>query len=369
MNKMYRFVVAGVLLSGAALPAVAQDAASAAPTQPAAEPWSMTWSDPEFGAIAGAMIGHWRTTTAVAEFADPSQSAEVVMSIAPARLSELPDALYVESARADSLAKPYRAAFLQFYRRQGKIRLRTLEVRGPNNPVINMLVGLGAVPEFLPDVPRDDLIATLDLEVAKSGGGWVGETPYPYPTAVGGAVEMTSRMKITADRIETADRGFGADGAVLWGPGKGESYTFERVEAPFGVERRDDGLIIITLHDDPSTVVAEPGDRIAFQYSGWLTNGRLFDSSRRVGRQPMEYGLPGTLIPGWMVATKDMSEHDWRKFIVPPEMAYGEGSAAGGVIPPHSTLIFEAECVGTTDGPAMPEFIHPKPAPEPEPGS
>ncbi len=360
MKKVNLCVLAGLLLAGLPLAATAQDAEPGPAQPPVVEPWSMTWTEPEFEAIAGALVGNWQTTGEVAEFGNPDESAVVVMSICPARLTELPDALYIECARADSLGKPYRSAFLQLYRRQGAIRLRTLEVRGAGNPILNLLAGLWATPDFLPDIARDELIATLDLELVKAGAGWVGETPYPYPTAVGGAVEMTSRMKITADRIETADRGFAADGGVLWGPGEGENYVFERIDAPFSVERRENGLVIITINEDSSTVVPEPGDRVAFAYSGWLTTGRLFDTSRHANRQPLEYTLPGSLIPGWMMATKDMSERDWRKFIVPSALGYGPSSAAGGAIPPDSTLVFEAECVGVTDGPPLPEV---QPAP------
>lgn len=353
--KMTRVLAfAASLLAGVPLAATAQDAG--APAQPEAQPeaqseadaqpWSMTWTEPVFEQLAQQIIGSWKTTGPVDEFGDPSQQAEVLMSVSPAKLSQLPDAMYVECARADSPERPYRQAFLQLYRRQGEIRLRTLEVRGAGNPVSGMLVGLWAAPDLIPDVPRDDLIATLDLQFSKAGAGWVGETPYPYPTAVGGAVEMTSRMKLGGDRIETSDRGYGADGAVLWGPAKDESYVFERVDPYVSVDRRKSGVVIITLKDNTETTPFADGDRVAFQYTGWLTDGRMFDTSRRPNRNPLTYVSPsGSIIPGWQIATEGMSEGDWRKFVLPSKLAYGPNSAARGAIPPNSTLVFEAECV------------------------
>ncbi|MCC7390130.1 MAG: FKBP-type peptidyl-prolyl cis-trans isomerase [Phycisphaerales bacterium] len=360
MRMTPKLAVVAALLAGAPL-ASAQDAvADAQPASPAA-PWSMTWTDPVFEQIAGLMIGSWKTTGPVGEFADPTRQAEVVMSIAPAKLSGLPDALYVETARADSPEQPYRSAFVQFYRRQGEVRLRTLEVRAPGNPVISMMVGLWVKPEFLPDVPRNDLIATLDLQFDKGATGWAGQTPYPYPTAVGGAVEMTSSMELGGDRIRTADRGYGADGAVLWGPAEGEAYEFVRTDPYFSARWDDRGATIITLRDNAETKPYAPGDRVAFQYSGWVTTGRLFDTSRRPGKNPLSYIVPsGSLIPGWAVGTDGMSLGDWCKFIVGPELGYGPRSAAGGGIPPNSTLVFEAECVMVEEQAIkLPEVINP----------
>lgn len=350
MKKTHSLALAGLLFLGLPVAAFAQDDAPAA-AQPTAELEGMTWSDPAFAEIAEMMIGSWQTTAPVAQADDPTQASAVVMSIAPAKMSELPDALYIETARSDSIDKPYRSAFLQFYRRQGAIRMRTLEVRAPGAPINNLLIGLWAAPEFIPAIPRDAMIATLDLEFTKVGDAWVGQTPYPYPTAVGGAVEMTSEMRIEEGGIQTADRGIAADGSVAWGASAGDNYTFAPIDSPFAVDRRDNGLVVITLRDNTESDPFSQGDRVAFQYSGWLTNGRLFDTSRRQGKQPYSYAVaPGSSIAGWMMATEGMSQGDWRKFIVPSALGYGERSAARGAIPANSTLVFEAELVSVRAG-------------------
>jgi len=64
--------------------------------------------------------------------------------------------------------------------------------------------------------------------------------------------------------------------------------------------------------------------------------------------------LPGQLIQGWKLAVDGMGKGDWRKFILPPDLGYGLSGAGGGVIPPQSTLIFEAACVNVAPPPPPP---------------
>ncbi len=337
MRRMHVLAAGAALAAPALAPAWAQDAEPRAQAAPA----PITWSEPEFGRIAGALSGSWKTTEAVGE----EEPVEICMSIAPVRLEALPDAMYVEIARADSLDRPYTRSFFQLYRRQGAIRMRTLELRDPNSDLQNMVTGLWTVPEHMPQIQMEALRGTLDLEIVASGGGWVGETPYPYPNATKGAVEMTSNITIAPDRLETADRGYDADGNVVWGSSEGESYVFERIEPYFQVERTELGVVSITLHDDTTEPAFGDGDSVAFQYTGWLTDGTMFDTSRRQGKRPLQYQVPGSLIEGWKLATEGMSKGDWRKFIVPAELGYGPSGAGGGMIPPNATLIFEAELV------------------------
>lgn len=347
MRAIASFAGLGLML--AATVCIAQNEAGPAADAPSASGetsgQSVSWSDPEFERIAAALSGTWKTTGQVSEFGDASQSSEVVMAIAPVTLSELPDALLVETARADSPARPYRHAILQLYRRQGEIRMRTLEIRDPNSNVHNLLVGLWAAPEYMPDLPVSAFIGTLDLAIEPSGSGFTASTPYPYPTAMGGAVEMTSEMTLSGDQLRTEDRGYDADGNVVWGAGEDDAYVFQRADHPFQVETSEIGLTTITLYEDTTTEPAGSGDQVAFQYSGWLTTGTMFDTSRRQGGRPLQYKLPGDPIEGWKLGTEGMSQGDWRKLIVPSSLGYGNSSAAGGRIPAGSTLIFEAECV------------------------
>lgn len=89
--------------------------------------------------------------------------------------------------------------------------------------------------------------------------------------------------------------------------------------------------------------VASKGNSIAVHYTGWLTNGNKFDSSKD-RNQPFEFTLGAKqVISGWDKGVENMKVGGKRKLTIPPEMAYGETGAGGGVIPPNATLIFEVE--------------------------
>jgi len=85
------------------------------------------------------------------------------------------------------------------------------------------------------------------------------------------------------------------------------------------------------------------GDKISVHYTGWLTNGKKFDSS--VDRkEPLVFQIGiGKVIKGWDQGVITMKVGGKRKLTIPPELAYGNQNIGGGLIPPKSTLIFEVE--------------------------
>lgn len=83
------------------------------------------------------------------------------------------------------------------------------------------------------------------------------------------------------------------------------------------------------------------GDFVSVHYTGWLTNGKKFDSS--VDRnESFNFKLgDGQVIAGWDKGVEGMKRGEKRKLTIPSKLAYGEFGA--GPIPPDATIIFEIE--------------------------
>ncbi len=90
---------------------------------------------------------------------------------------------------------------------------------------------------------------------------------------------------------------------------------------------------------------ARTGQSVKVHSTGWLTNGKKFDSSLDAGR-PFDFTLgAGQVIKGWDQGIAGMKVGGKRQLRIPPDLAYG---AAGypPIIPPNSTLIFDVELLG-----------------------
>lgn len=107
------------------------------------------------------------------------------------------------------------------------------------------------------------------------------------------------------------------------------------------------GLKYIVV-DKGSGVHAENEKSVEVHYTGYLTSGKIFDSSRDRG-EPLEFTLGvGKVIKGWDEGIALMSVGDKLKLIIPPDLAYGK-KGAGDVIPPNSTLIFDVELMSVSE--------------------
>jgi FKBP-type peptidyl-prolyl cis-trans isomerase len=87
---------------------------------------------------------------------------------------------------------------------------------------------------------------------------------------------------------------------------------------------------------------AKAGDTVEVHYTGWLKNGKKFDSSLD-RKEPFSFKLgAGQVIKGWDEGVAGMKVGGKRKLTIPPELGYGS-RGAGDAIPPNSELIFEVE--------------------------
>lgn len=92
--------------------------------------------------------------------------------------------------------------------------------------------------------------------------------------------------------------------------------------------------------------VAKEGSRVRVHYTGWLTNGKKFDSSVDAG-QPFDFRIGnGEVIKGWEEGVAGMRVGGKRQLRIPPDLAYGAEGTPGGPIPPNATLIFDVQLLG-----------------------
>src|SRR5262249_31353372 len=92
---------------------------------------------------------------------------------------------------------------------------------------------------------------------------------------------------------------------------------------------------------------AAAGQQVKVHYTGWLTDGTKFDSSKD-RNDPFVFPLgAGRVIKGWDEGGQGMRGGGKRKPPTPPALGYGP-RGAGGVIPPNAPLVFEVELLGVT---------------------
>lgn len=109
---------------------------------------------------------------------------------------------------------------------------------------------------------------------------------------------------------------------------------------PDEIMTTESGLQYVVLEEGDGEVIAE-GETAVVHYRGWFEDGTQFDSSYD-RNQPFDFQVGiGAVISGWDEGVSLMRVGDKMQFIIPPDLAYGEGGTRG--IPPESTLIFEVE--------------------------
>jgi FKBP-type peptidyl-prolyl cis-trans isomerase len=91
---------------------------------------------------------------------------------------------------------------------------------------------------------------------------------------------------------------------------------------------------------------AKEGSHVRVHYTGWLTNGKEFDSSVDAGK-PFDFRIGnGEVIKGWEEGVAGMRVNGKRQLRIPAALGYGAQGTPDGSIPPNATLIFDVQLLG-----------------------
>jgi peptidylprolyl isomerase len=105
--------------------------------------------------------------------------------------------------------------------------------------------------------------------------------------------------------------------------------------APADAKKTASGLAYKVLQQGTGGRHPRPSSQVQVHYTGWTTDGKMFDSSVVRG-QPAEFALDG-VIPGWTEGVQLMFEGEKTRFWVPEKLAYGGKQA------PYGLLVFDVE--------------------------
>lgn len=144
-----------------------------------------------------------------------------------------------------------------------------------------------------------------------------------------------------SDEGAAADADAGAlDTAAVTGQPDQLDYAPELGVDLSEMTRTESGLYY-RVKEEGSGATASTGDTVVAHYTGWLADGRAFDSSRE-REEPATFPLTqGGLIAGWVEGVSGMKEGGRKLLVLPPGLAYGDQGS--GPIPPNAVLVFDVE--------------------------
>ena len=149
---------------------------------------------------------------------------------------------------------------------------------------------------------------------------------------------MSSRWTIRLAALAAAC-GLGLP-ALADDPTKGDPTKFPPLDAKEW-KKLDNGMKIWDVKEGKGTEVKK-GATVTIHYTGWLTDGKKFDSSRDRD-EPATFPL-GNLIKGWQEGVPGMKVGGVRRMVIPPELGYGE-SGSPPRVPEKATLVFTIEVI------------------------
>ena len=132
---------------------------------------------------------------------------------------------------------------------------------------------------------------------------------------------------------------------------KGLPAPADVAAAPADAEKTASGLASKLQQKGTGTEHPSAEDTVKVHYTGWMTDGTMFDSSVTRG-QPAEFPLDH-VIKGWTEGLQLMVEGEKRRFWIPGDLAYGDSPRRPGA--PHGTLVFDVELLGIKKAPPAPK--------------
>jgi peptidylprolyl isomerase len=122
---------------------------------------------------------------------------------------------------------------------------------------------------------------------------------------------------------------------------------------PADAEKTASGLASKVLQKGTGTEKPTAEDTVKVHYTGWMINGRMFDSSVKRG-EPATFPLK-RVIKGWTEGLQLMVVGEKRRFWIPANLAYGEVARRPGG--PSGMLVFDVELLGISKAPAVPADV------------
>jgi FKBP-type peptidyl-prolyl cis-trans isomerase len=107
--------------------------------------------------------------------------------------------------------------------------------------------------------------------------------------------------------------------------------------APADAKKTASGLAYKSLRQGTGGRHPRPTSQVTVHYTGWTTDGKMFDSSVVKG-EPTTFGVDG-VIPGWTEGLQLMYEGEKARFWIPESLAYKGKSA------PYGMLVFDVELI------------------------
>jgi peptidylprolyl isomerase len=121
---------------------------------------------------------------------------------------------------------------------------------------------------------------------------------------------------------------------------------------PADAKKTASGLAFKVLEKGKGKDRPGPKDKVTVNYTGWTTDGKMFDSTTaHAPPGPTSFRVDG-VIKGWTEGLQLMTQGEKRRFWIPAGLAYGERAARPGA--PTGMLVFEVELLDFKAPPAPP---------------